>query len=106
MRSHGVYDSIKDKLVYGENVAQTFQFVQSGAADIGIVALSLALAPAAHSQGRYWEVPLDAYPRIEQGGVILKWAKQQEAAQAFRAFVVGDKGQGILKKYGFFLPEE
>jgi molybdate transport system substrate-binding protein len=105
MRSQGVYDSIKGKLVYGENVAQTFQFVQSGAADIGIIALSLALAPEARSQGRYWEVPIDAYPRIEQGGIILKWTKQTEAAQIFRSFVLGPRGQPILKKYGFFLPE-
>ena len=56
----------------GENIAQTLQFVQSGAADAGIVALSLALAPPMRDRGRYWEIPLDAYPRMEQGGVILK----------------------------------
>ena len=56
----------------GENIAQTLQFVQSGAAEIGIVALSLALAPAVRGQGRYWEIPLDAYPTMEQGGVILE----------------------------------
>ena len=106
MRSHGVYDSIKDKLVFGENVAQTFQFVQSGAADIGIVALSLALAPEARSQGRYWEVPLDAYPLIEQGGIILKWTRQPESAQAFRSFVLGAKGQQVSKKFGFFLRKD
>ena len=106
MRSHGVYDSIKDKLVFGENVAQTFQFVQSGAADIGIVALSLALAPEARSQGRYWEVPLDAHPLIEQGGIILKWTKQPESAQAFRSFVLGAEGQQVLKKFGFFLRKD
>jgi molybdate transport system substrate-binding protein len=105
LRSYKVYESVKGKLVYGENVAQTFQFVQSGAADIGIVALSLALAPEARSQGRYWEVPLDAYPRLEQGGIILKWAKQPEAAQALRSFVAGTKGQQILGKYGFFITE-
>ncbi len=102
MRSHGVYDSIKDKLVFGENVAQTFQFVQSGAADIGIVALSLALAPEARSQGRYWEVPLDAHPLIEQGGIILKWTKQPEAAQAFRSFVLGAKGQASSEEVWVF----
>jgi len=106
MRSHGVYDSIKDKLVFGENVAQTFQFVQSGAADIGIVALSLALAPEARSQGRYWEVPLDAHPLIEQGGIILKRTKQPESAQAFRSFVLGAEGQQVLKKFGFFLRKD
>jgi molybdate transport system substrate-binding protein len=105
LRTSGVYDSVKGKLVYGENVAQSFQYVQSGAADIGIVALSLALAPDARSQGRYWEIPLDAYPRIEQGGVILKWARQPEAAQAFRSFFAGPKGRQVLRNYGYFLPE-
>jgi molybdate transport system substrate-binding protein len=48
---------------------------------------------------------LDAYPRLEQGGIILKWAKQPEAAQALRSFVAGPKGQRILGKYGFFITE-
>lgn len=104
MRSLGVYESVKNKLVYGENVAQTLQFVQSGAAEIGIVALSLALAPTVHTQGRYWEIPLEAYPRMEQGGVILKWAKDLQAAQSFREFVTGPKGRSIFMRYGFYLP--
>jgi molybdate transport system substrate-binding protein len=51
-------------------------------------------------------VPLDSYPRIEQGGVILSWAKDSEAANALRAFVVGAEGRSILHRYGFFLPGE
>jgi molybdate transport system substrate-binding protein len=106
MRSFGVYEAVKPKLVYGENVAQTLQFVQSGAAEIGIVALSLALAPGVHDQGRFWEVPLDTYPRMEQGGIILRWAKHLEIVGAFRSFVLGPKGRQILKNYGFLLPED
>ncbi|MDD5349988.1 MAG: molybdate ABC transporter substrate-binding protein, partial [Chthoniobacteraceae bacterium] len=55
-----VYEQVQPKLVFGENIAQTAQFVQSGAADIGIIALSLAIAPKMSEAGRYWEVPLDA----------------------------------------------
>ena len=51
-----------------------------------------------------WEVPLDSYPRIEQGGVILSWATDATAAHALRAFVLGAEGQAILHRYGFFLP--
>jgi molybdate transport system substrate-binding protein len=69
------------------------------------IALSLALAPAMKDKGRSCTVPLDAYPRLEQGGVILTWAKDREAAQALRAFVTGEKGRGVLKRYGF-LPGE
>src|SRR6185503_10066402 len=75
MQKLGIYEAVKDKLVFGENIAQTAQFVDSGAADIGIIALSLAVAPAMKGKGRYWEIPLDAYPRLNQGGVILPWAK-------------------------------
>lgn len=101
LRSLGIYDAVKEKLVMGENVSQTFQMAQSGAAEVGIVALSLALAPGAASQGHYWEVPREAYPRIQQGGAILKWTRQAQAAQAFRAFLLSPQGRAILKRYGF-----
>ena len=101
LRSFGVFDAVKDKLVLGENVSQTFQLAQSGAADVGIVALSLAMAPAASSDGLYWEVPYPAYPRIQQGGAILKWTRNPQAAQAFRAFLLAPEGRAILKRYGF-----
>jgi molybdate transport system substrate-binding protein len=106
LRGLGVYDQVQDRLVYGENIAQTAQFIQTGAADIGIIALSLALAPALRADGRYWEVPLDAYPRLEQGGMILTWAQDKEAAHAVRAFVLGDEGKDILRRYGFRVSEE
>ena len=102
LRSLGVYDGVVGKLVLGENVAQTLEFVQSGAADVGIVALSLALAPPVRSRGRYWEVPAEDYRKIEQGGVILK---DSTAAREFRAFLLATGGRRILKEYGFSLPE-
>jgi molybdate transport system substrate-binding protein len=102
MRSLGVYDALAGKLVLGENVAQTFGFVESGATDAGIVALSLAVAPAAQGKGRYWEVPPDAYPRIEQGGILLK---DTQDARDFRAFLTGAEGRGILQRFGFSPPE-
>jgi len=104
MQSAGVYDAVQPKLVFGDNVAQALQFVQSGAADTGIVALSLALAPPVKNRGRYAEVPLETYPRMAQGGTILKWAVDVDAARQLREFVVGAKGRTILKQYGFFLP--
>lgn len=102
LRSTGVYDRISSKLVLGENIAQTFQFAQSGAAEIGVVALSLAVAPNARDKGRYWEIPRNAYPKIEQGGVILTRASNPEAARVFRSFLLSDKALGTLKSYGFF----
>jgi molybdate transport system substrate-binding protein len=106
LKSLGVYDDVKDKLVLGENIAQTAQFVQTGSADAGVIALSLALAPPMRDQGRYWEVPLDAYPRLEQGGVILSWAQDRQAAAELRSFLLGAEGRAVLKRYGFVLPGE
>ena len=105
MRTLGVYDVVKERLVYGENIAQAAQFIDTGAADVGIIALSLAIAPAMKKKGQYWEVPLEAYPRLEQGGVILPWAKDAASATAFREFMIGERGKGILRGYGFFMPD-
>ena len=102
LHSLKLYDAVKSKLVLGEDISQTFEFVESGAADVGIVALSLARAPAALGKGRYWEIPLDAYPRIDQGGLLLK---DSPDTQALRAFMISAEGRSILKKYGFYPPE-
>src|SRR6202050_1474818 len=101
MRSLGVYDRVASKLVLGENIAQTLQFVQSGAADVGIVALALALAPSTRAQGRYWEIPLDAYPKIEQAGVVLTHAANADAARAFCTYLQSAAARARLKEYGF-----
>jgi len=101
LRSMGLYDGLQPKLVLSENISQAFQFVQSGAADAGIVALSLASAPAARSQGRYWEVPAGTYPKMEQCGAILK---DSAAARQFRDWLTGSAGRALLARYGFSLP--
>ena len=102
----GVYDQVRQKLVLGENVAQTMQFVQTGAAEIGVISHSLAVAPALRDQGRFWEIPLDAYPPLEQAGVILSWAKHRRAAESLRDFVLAADGREILQRYGFLMPGE
>ena len=104
LKSADLLDGVKGKLVLGENIAQTAQFIQTGNADIGFIALSLAASPAMKDQGRFWAVPPSLHPAIEQGGVILAWAQDVEAAQAFRAFLAGPKGVAILGKYGFGRP--
>jgi len=99
-----VYDQVKDKLVLGENISQAAQFVESGAADVGIIALSLALAPPMQAAGHYWEIPADAHPPIEQGAVMLMGGKNQESAKAFLSFIQGVEGQAMMKRYGFIIP--
>ncbi|MBH0199704.1 MAG: molybdate ABC transporter substrate-binding protein [Nitrospira sp.] len=105
MEHFRVYDEVKNRLVLGENIAQAAQFVESGAADIGVIALSLALAPAMSTKGRYWEIPADTHPPLEQGATILKSSKRQESAKQFLEFVKTRHGQATLKRYGFEIPE-
>ncbi len=105
-RALGVYDAVRDRLVLGENVAQAAQFVESGAADVGVIALSLAMAPTMRDKGRYWRVPLDAYPRLEQAGIVLTAAGDPDAARRFRSFVISPRGRELLARYGFIQPEK
>ena len=99
-----VYDQVKDKLILGENISQATQFIESGACDIGIIALSLALAPTMKTRGTYWEIPATAHSPLEQGAVILKQSKNPEAARQFLEFIKGPHGQEVMKRYGFALP--
>jgi len=106
MKQLGIYDQVKDKLVLGENISQAAQFVESGAADVGVIALSLALAPPMKEKGKYALVPLDAYPTIEQGGVIHNKTKDRAATETVRNFITSNEGRAILNRYGFPLPGE
>jgi molybdate transport system substrate-binding protein len=104
LRSLGVHDSVAPKLVIGENISQTFEFVESGAAEAGLVAKSLTLAPAMRGKGRSWEIPEGSYPPIEQCGAILNRAKSNPAAAQFRAWMMGPDARTILTQYGFSVP--
>ena len=101
LRSLGLFDRVRSELVLGENVSQSLEFVQSGAADAGILPLSLAVAPPVRRQGRYWEIPATAYPKIEQAGVIVK---DSSAARDFRSWLLSGRGARVLEQYGFSLP--
>lgn len=103
LKRAGLYEQIKPKLVYGENIAQAAQFVQSGNAQAGIIAMSLALSPAMKG-GKLWEIPADQHPPIEQAAVILRDAKNKESARAFCEFVTSESGRATLVKYGFTMP--
>jgi molybdate transport system substrate-binding protein len=104
MKAAGVYDAVQPKLVLGENVSQAAQFVESGNADAGVFALSLAIAPALKDKGRYAVVPIGSYPLLEQGVVVINSAVDEDAARAFVDFVLGPEGRAILDRYGFLLP--
>jgi len=100
LRRTGLYEAVADRLVYGENVNQVAQFAESGAADGGILPLSMVVASPLRGAGRFWVVPADWHSPIEHGGVLLKWARDPAAAWAFRAFLLGERGQAILSRHG------
>lgn len=101
MQKEGIYDKVKDKFVLGENISQTASFVVSGSADVGVVALSLALSPNMIDKGRYVEIQANEYPPIEQACVILRSSKDKETAKQFLAFIKTAAVSDTLKRYGF-----
>jgi molybdate transport system substrate-binding protein len=106
LRKAGLYDRVAGKFVLGEDVAQTAEFVRSGNADVGIISLSLALAPAMKERGKYREIAVDSYTPIRQAGVILKHAKNPSAAAKFLAYVRSAEAAAVLARYGFEPPAE
>jgi len=104
MQHEGIYDQVKGKLVKGDNILQTAQFVESGNADVGLIALSLALAPPMKSAGRYFEVPPSDYPPIIQAAVILKSARDKDTSEKFLKFLKEPSSVEIMKQYGFVPP--
>jgi molybdate transport system substrate-binding protein len=106
MRNYGVYDRLKPKLVFGENVSQAAQFVQSGNAQAGLIAFSLVLSPAM-KDGRWVEIVLPDRPKwLSQSAVILKSSSNKTAAASFLTFLKTPEAQSILKSYGFHAPRQ
>jgi molybdate transport system substrate-binding protein len=99
-----IYDSVKPKIVFGENISQTAQFVQSGNADVGLIALSLALSPQMKDSGKYWLVPEDFHPPLRQAVVVLKSASDKSGAEAFLTFLKSSEGRTIMERFGFKVP--
>jgi molybdate transport system substrate-binding protein len=103
LKKAGIYEQLKTKLVYGENISQTAQFVESGNAQAGILAYSLATS-AGLSGGQRWEIPPDFYPSIRQTVVVLKAAANRAAAQEFVNFVIKGPGRALLLQHDFLPP--
>ena len=104
LRHAGVYDAVKDRLVLGENISQTAEFVESGNADAGIVALSLVLSPAMKDKGRAWNIPENLYTPIQQGAVAVRAAANPQGARQFLDYIKMPATAALLERYGFALP--
>jgi molybdate transport system substrate-binding protein len=99
MEHAGFYSQLKGKLVLGENISQAAQFVRSGAAEIGVIALSIAMSEPMRAAGRYWIIPADMHPKLEQGAVLLKRAGA--AAREFHNWLRSPNARAVFSKYGF-----
>jgi molybdate transport system substrate-binding protein len=104
LKQAGLYDAVQPKIVLGENISQTAQFVQSGNADVGIIALSLAAAPRTKEIGSYAEIPAGSYPPIEQAAVILRASKNKALARDFLTFLKKPDTVRLLQTFGFDVP--
>lgn len=99
---YGIYENTEQKLVYGESIAQTNQFITTKAVDLGFTAKSVVLSKKMKGKGKWIEIDPDAYTPIAQGMVILKNANNQiKSAQMFHDFLKTEKGKEILNKFGY-----
>jgi molybdate transport system substrate-binding protein len=105
LRHAGVYERVREKLVLGENISQAAQFAESGSADVGILALGLALAPALKSVGTYIDIPESWHPPIEQGAVVISSSRQKPLARLFVDYLKKPESIRILQSYGFGPPK-
>jgi len=99
LKNAGLYDQLSGKMVVGENIAQTAQFVESSAADVGLIAKSLALSPVLKKQGRFTEVDSSLYVPLLQSGAIIKGANVA-STQKFKDYFLSAAGGNVLNAFG------
>jgi molybdate transport system substrate-binding protein len=105
LKTEQMYEAVSPRIVTAENVSQAASFVLSGAADAGIVALSLALSPSTDSKVRYAEVPVRDYPPIQQACIVLRSSKSQKLAIQFAFYLRGEKAAEVFQRFGFEVPQ-
>lgn len=107
LKSQGLYDNVKSKIVNGESIAHAFQYVVTGNAQIGFIALSQIVDPQSpvYQKGHYWILPQADYKPINQGAIITQRGADNEATQAFMTFIKTPKAIEIIKRYGYNIPQ-
>jgi molybdate transport system substrate-binding protein len=101
MKALGVADAVKDKIVMGENIAQTFTMIDTGNAQLGFVALSQVLGSESGKKGSYWTVPGNRHDPIRQNAILLTRAKDNADAKAFLEFLRSKEAKGKIKAAGY-----
>jgi molybdate transport system substrate-binding protein len=105
LKHYGLYEKVTDRLVLGENISQAAQFVESGNAQVGFVALAHAIAPSMQGKGKYWMVPANTYPPLDQGVVLISRSQHKQDAASFLEYVKTAEVSALLRRYGFSVPE-
>lgn len=100
----GLWKALRPKLVKGDNITQAYQFVATGNAELGFIALSQITKGGKVTGGSWWIVPSHYYRPIEQSAVMLSGAKDAEASKAFLAFLKGPQAASVIRSYGYELP--
>lgn len=100
----GMWDVVQPRLVLGDNISQAAQFVQTGNADAGIIALPLVLSPNLKGVGRWIEVPPATYPQLAQGALLTRRGQDNPAARDYLKFLQSAKAREIFDRHGFRLP--
>jgi molybdate transport system substrate-binding protein len=103
LKAMGLGDAVQAKIVQGENIGQTFEFVSSGNAELGFVALSQVAAPGKPAKGSWWLVPAPLYSPIRQDGVLLKAGAGSDAAKALVDYLRSEKAKAVIRSYGYDL---
>ena len=101
LRGAGIYDQVKAKLVFADNIAQAAHFLYAGAAEAGVISPSQANNATLRRDGLVWKIPKHLYPPIKQAGIILKSSSNIHQAKIFRDFLLSREGQAIFVKHGF-----
>jgi len=104
LKATGVYEALKSKIVFGENIQQAAQFAATGNAEAAFLPLSLVVVPPLSIEGRHTLISSHDYEPIVQAGVVLKGSAQPAVAGAFVAYLLGPEGRTVLEKYGYGLP--
>jgi len=102
LQSAGIWDQVAGKLVFGENIRQTFQYAETGNVDVGIIALSLSIG----SNGRWTLIPEEMHKPLNQALTVIKSTQKEKVARQFASFINGPQGRPVMRKYGFILPGE
>ncbi len=106
LRAAGLWEKLEPKLVYGENIVKSAQFVQSGNAQVGIIALSLVVNPELAGKGGYWLIPDNLHEPLEQAFIITKRAEKNGLAKRFAEYMKSKESRAVMIRYGFVLPGE